>query len=184
MSVPSKSLSLLFVALILSAGVQADDEAAIRKTIESMQVFEYGQSTQNQIELERWIKKTHNDPVLRGLLERGILDALKSETTSLAAQSFFCKKLSRIGSEDALPVLGDMLLQDETTQMACYALKTNPSPHANQILRQALDKVQGTSRVAVINLLGERRDPESVEALHELVSPEKGVVSTFESSSL
>ena len=140
------------------------------KRLSPIQVFEYGQAVTSQRELESLINKTYSSPELRSYLEAQIISALQSEKTTLAAKTFFCQKLASISSEASLPILGQMLLQDETTQMACIALKSHPSPQANHYLRKALDGLEGMSKVAVINLIGERRDADSIEILRFLTS--------------
>ncbi len=160
------SMFVLFQPAILVLGA---DQKTIENIVESIQEFEYGQSLKSQRELERIINETFNDPQAREEVEKQILKALKSEKTTLAAKQFFCKKLALIGSSASLPVLGVMLLNEETTEMACYALKTQTSQDANSYLHQALGKLQGTAKIAVIHLLGERRDPKAIEALEALV---------------
>lgn len=154
---------LTFPQSILSATTVKKE--TIQRTIDSIRSFEYGQSTQPQRELERFINETNGDPDLRGAIERQILDALVSVETTLAAKTFFCQKLATIGSDASLPVLSTMLLKAETVEMACYALKTNPSSGADRYLREALERIQGKEKVPVIRILGERRDMESVDVL-------------------
>ena len=60
-------------------------------------------------------------------------------------------------------------MDEETADIACYAIGQNPSEEAGKALREALDKVSPKVQIRIINLLGDRRDTQSVEAIGKLV---------------
>lgn len=164
-------LGLSAIALIwISLPVLAVDRETINNIVESIREFDYGQSLKSQRELDRLINETYSQPDLRAYMEQQILAALQSGKTTQAAQTYFCQKLSLIGSEASLPVLSDMLLRDETVAMACGALKPIPSPRVDECLRESLDSLQGESKKTVIQLLGERRDENAIGVLSKIIS--------------
>ena len=66
-------------------------------------------------------------------------------------------------------MLGRMLTDEETSDMARYALERIPGTAVNDVLRRALRKAKGKPQVGIINSLGQRRDRKAVRALSGLV---------------
>lgn len=156
----------------LAAGAGGIDPEAIAAAVAAVRPLDYGQSGPEHRELERLINATHGSPELRAVIEERIAGALLSEETAMAAKQFFCELLSRMGGEVSLPALAGTLRKPDLyhVNMACYALKTNPSPKVNPLLREALDgRGQPMFPIPVIELLGERRDAEAAEKLNTLL---------------
>lgn len=84
-----------------------------------------------------------------------------------AEKAITCKALAVYGTKDAVPVLAPLLLDKELSSWARIALEAIPGPEANEALRTALGKAQGTLLIGVINSIGIRRDAEAVNALAE-----------------
>jgi HEAT repeat protein len=80
-----------------------------------------------------------------------------------------CRILSRQGTEEAIPVLAGLLLDEQLAHMARYALEPMPYPEAGAALRDALGKTSGLLKVGVISSLATRNDTEAVPALIALV---------------
>lgn len=76
-----------------------------------------------------------------------------------------CKRLAIYGSADAVPALAPLLTDPQLASWARIALEAIPGPAADEALRAALDKVQGSLLVGVINSIGVRRDAEAVDKL-------------------
>lgn len=112
-------------------------------------------------------------PQLRSFTEKHMILLLESNETSYAAKLFICQQLYAMGSDACNPVLGKMLLSAETTEMACYALYTNPSEAADDVLRQALNSGPDETKVSIIKVLGDRKDAQSVDLLIPLVDGEE-----------
>jgi HEAT repeat protein len=93
---------------------------------------------------------------------------LLSEAT-LDCKSFICRQLWFIGTADSVPAIAKLLTDEKTADMACYAMGQNPSPEAGEALRNALSKVSPKVQIRIINLLGDRRDVLSAEAIGKLV---------------
>jgi len=68
-----------------------------------------------------------------------------------------------------VPALAEMLVGEDTSDMALYALERIPGASVDQALRDALSKTTGKIRVGIINSLGVRGDTASVEILSSLI---------------
>jgi HEAT repeat protein len=68
-----------------------------------------------------------------------------------------------------VPAIAKLLTDEETADIACYAIGQNPSEEAGKALREALDNVSSKVQIRIINLLGDRRDTQSIEAIGKLV---------------
>lgn len=121
--------------------------------------------------VENLIKETHGNSELRKRIE-GELARVLAADVSVACKQFVCRQLWIMGTDVSAPALEKMLLDPDThvAEAACYALSRHPGPAAGRALRNALDKAGGTARVAVINLLGDRRDAASAARLSELAA--------------
>jgi HEAT repeat protein len=80
-----------------------------------------------------------------------------------------CRVLSRQGTQESIPVLAPLLLDEQLAHMARYALEPMPYPEAGAALRDALGKTTGLLRVGVISSLAARNDTEAVPALIALL---------------
>ncbi len=163
-------------ALVAGCSVPAvPAESQIEEVIAATATYDYGQSSKRLRDVERLIRETHGHADRRACLERQLVKLLESDATT-AAKQFVCRQLWIIGTDASVPELGKMLLDEKTAEMACYALGRHPSPAVGRVLREALAKARGKARVPIINLLGDRRDAQSVPALAKLTgSPEMTV---------
>ena len=80
-----------------------------------------------------------------------------------------CRLLSIVGTKDAVPVLADLLADEELAHMARYALEPIPHESVDQALRAALDRLDGRLLVGVIGSLGVREDDAAVPKLIPLL---------------
>lgn len=112
----------------------------------------------------------HGDisPAARRDHEQKLIAFLSSDTT-YAGKDFICRYiLSLIGSEASAPVLGSMLRDPQTAEIARYALERIPGEEVNRVLRESLTGTSEKTRIGIINTIGSRRDAGSVEALRPL----------------
>ncbi len=101
--------------------------------------------------------------------EAELLAVLRSDAT-IQEKSAACRQLARIATKEAVPALAALLGDEKLSHMARYALETIPDPSADDALREALGKVQGSPRLGVIGSLGARGDIQAVGALAELLT--------------
>jgi len=122
--------------------------------------YHSGDSLEPFRRLEEGVRLSISRPDLRKEVEAALIQLLEPSAT-FEAQRFACKQLSIIGSKSALPALAKLLKDDVTVGIACLALTTYPPGDADRVLRDGLNGVSGTSRVQILNTLGNRRDPKS-----------------------
>lgn len=81
-----------------------------------------------------------------------------------AVQKYLIQQLQVAGGKEVAPALGQVLLDEQLCESAAQALVAIGEGAAGQ-LRSALPKVEGKSRLTIIQNLGVVRDAESVSAL-------------------
>src|SRR5439155_231574 len=84
-----------------------------------------------------------------------------------------CARLKRIGTEQSIPALSTLLVDDQLSHSARYALESMPFPKADAALLQALENTSGLVRIGIINSLGVRREPQAVPALEKFLSADR-----------
>jgi HEAT repeat protein len=157
---PVKPPQLSALSDAADAGFEKSD---IDKKLTAIVNYKRGMSRQPLIAAEELIRESQNRPKQRKYIERQ-LATLLSEAT-LDCKSFICRQLWFIGTADSVPAIAKLLTDEKTADMACYAMGQNPSPEAGEALRNALDKVSPKVQIRIINLLGDRRDAQSAEAI-------------------
>jgi len=145
----------------------AIDKSEIDKKLAAIANYERGMSREPLIAVEELIRESQNQPEQRKYIELRLAELLSEAT--LECKSFICRQLWFIGTADSVPAVAKLLTDEETADIACYAIGQNPSKEAGKALRKALDKVSPKVQIRIINLLGDRRDNQSVEAIGKLV---------------
>ncbi len=142
----------------------------IEKAVAAVRDYDFGQSRKPLLAVEELINETHGNAGLRAIIEGELVKLLESEA-GLACKQFACRKLWIIGTDRSLPALSELLESENghLVEAACYALASNPSPKVDDVLVAALKRTEGDGLIAVINLLGERRDAKSTQAIGECV---------------
>ncbi len=167
---PLLALSLVVLCLVLArcdAAAAGFDKADVDRQVLAIVSYERGMDRQPLIVVEELIRESQNQPEQRKYIERRLADLLSDAT--LEGKSFICKQLWFIGTAESVPAVAKLLLDEKTADMACYAIGRNSSPEASEALRAALAKAGPSVQIRIINLLGDRRDTQSVEALGKLV---------------
>ncbi len=152
---------------IVSSG-KGIEMAELQELLEKVKTYDWGQSRLALTEVSENIKKAHSSPAQLKKIEKSLLGVLTSDATR-AGKQFVCRELSIIGSDQSVPVLGKMLTDEETSDMARYALERIPGTAVNDALRGALRKAKGKPQIGIINSLGQRRDRRAVRALSRLI---------------
>jgi type 1 glutamine amidotransferase len=152
---------------IVSSGKGTEMET-LQELQEKIKTYDWGQSRLALTEVSDIIKKAYSSPTELKNTEKTLLDVLTSDSTR-AGKQFVCRQLSIIGTEQSVPVLSKMLTDEETSDMARYALERIPSDKVDEALRSALSKAKDKPRIGIINSLGQRRDKESVRALSRFI---------------
>ncbi|MBN2315185.1 MAG: HEAT repeat domain-containing protein, partial [Sedimentisphaerales bacterium] len=148
---------------IVSSG-KGSDMAQLQELLAQVKTYDWGQSRLALTEVSEIIKKAHGNKTELAEIEKALLGVLESDAKR-AGKQFVCRELSLIGTEQSVPVLAGMLADEETSDMARYALERIPGSAVDQALRGAVRKARGNARIGIINSLGQRRDAGSVRML-------------------
>ena len=135
---------------------------------EALKKFDWGSDLAALNPIEDAAIAAHEKPEVGKDLESRLVAALQSEL-SLDAQEYVCRKLAMVGTAAAVPSLAVLLVKQEISHMARFAVERIPAPEAGQVLRDALPKVSGAVKIGVISSLGARRDAAAVAALGSLL---------------
>ena len=101
--------------------------------------------------------------------QQQLIAVIKSDA-SLSEKDAACARLKRIGTDKSIPTLAALLVDEQLSHSARYALESMPSSKAGRALTVALGKTSGLTRVGIINSLGMRGEKGAVSALAKLVT--------------
>ncbi|MBN1127211.1 MAG: HEAT repeat domain-containing protein [Sedimentisphaerales bacterium] len=162
------TVGIVFFNLTICHAAQTYSKGDVDRLVEQLNNYEYQNDPATIRSIEGIIRYGSTEPQMIAYMEEQLLKLLQSEQATLSAKRFACHQLWIIGSERSIPVLGDMLKRPETCEMACYALRSNPSPQTDAVLRDVLPLVDPEDKIRIINLLGERRNRDNFPFLIEL----------------
>ena len=175
------ALLCVFVASpVLSEPFTADQ---IEEVIRQFRTYDYAGDPTLIHTIDNIIRFTQDKPQLRAVTERQMIALLESDATARAKQ-FVCHQLWIIATDASVEVLEKMLLEKDTAEMACYALRTHPSEAATHVLREALSRVDDQTKIRIINILGDKKDITCVDQLIELIDSENAGVAEAAAISL
>ncbi len=114
------------------------------------------------------IMKMGSDELARLLKDPDASDFVKAKA---------CQRLAVVGNEGAVPAIAALLSESTLAHYARTALEPMPGKAADDVLREALDTLEGDLLVGVINSVAWRRDPEALGALATLRRSDDAAVS-------
>lgn len=155
----------------------------IREVLLNFRSYDYGKDPTPTHTVDKIVQFIADKPELRSFTEKQMIALLESDATFRAKQ-FICQQLWIIGSDQSVPVLEKMLLDPKTAEIACYALRSNPSDAVARALRRALHRVPAETQVRIINILGDREDAASLARLIELIDAEDADVAQAAAAAL
>ena len=100
--------------------------------------------------------------------EKQLIETLKGKAPQ-AEKDLACRELQVIGTEACIDALAGLLTDDKLSHMARYALEPMDYPKAAQVMRDALDKTSGPTKVGLLISLGFRRDAAATGVLTALL---------------
>ncbi len=80
-----------------------------------------------------------------------------------------CRRLARVGSKQAVPVLAGLLDDEKLAHMARYALEPIDDEAVDEALREALGSLKGLRLIGAIGSIGVRRDAKAVGPLAKML---------------
>jgi len=136
---------------------------------EALKTFDWGTDLAVVAPIEDAATAAHDKPELRRDLENRLIAALNGKLTR-DAQDYICRKLTTVGSAEAVPALSVLVVKPEHSHMARFALERITAAEAGHALRGALAYVTGITKIGVISSLGARRETASVAPLGKLLA--------------
>lgn len=181
------TVTLTLTAVLLTSGrtLAGVTVTQIRQAVSEAADFDYGRSDKPLRVIDQYINATNGNSRVRSVIEQELIALLKSDA-KLAAKQFACRRLLLVGTDASVPVLSEMLTSGDPrlTEAACYAMASHPSAAMDKALRKALSESKGDGLIAVTNLIGYIRDPQSVKSLKSLVTSRNAVVADAAISAL
>lgn len=128
---------------------------------------------QNRGELQRMTDEQlattpHKSEEIMGMASADLVAILDDSDATEFAKAKACQRLALVGDDAAVPALAGLLGDAQLSHYARTALEPMPPGAADQALRDALGKLQGSLLVGVINSIGVRRDPLALAGLAQL----------------
>ena len=135
------------------------------QAFDALKTFDWGTEPKVLSAIDEAIVASHGDPEKRNALEKRLIAVLESNAPR-AAKDFACRKLRTIGTAEAVPALSKLLVDEDHSHMARYALQTIPGAEATHALVEALAE-EGPSdlRIGAASSLGVRRAEAAVAHL-------------------
>jgi HEAT repeat protein len=157
-----RGLCALVFALVLIPAAFAQDPVA--DLLAELADYEYNDVRFPLRQAELWVTNALSDENDRVAVAAALATVLEGDAT-FDGKQFVCHQLARIGGAPEVPVLAQLLENEETADMARYALQAIPASEADAALIAALDTTSGDVRIGVINSLGARASASAVPAL-------------------
>ncbi|MBN1561640.1 HEAT repeat domain-containing protein [candidate division KSB1 bacterium] len=145
-------------SILLIAGLSFSLFAAdLSEVLTKVSSYDYGDSRENLTLLSDMLRQASGDALKLAEYEKAMLQVVGVKETTFAAKQFLCKELSIMGTEQSVPILANLLKQEETADIARYALERIPGEQVDATLLAAMKKTKGAVQVGIINTIGERR---------------------------
>lgn len=142
---------------------------SLKNILEKVSTYDYGEDEEILSQLRDYVRSHRQSTESRRQCEAQLAEFLDSNAT-LAAKMTVCRHLREIGTSLSVPALERMLLKEETSDMARYALEKIPGTSVDRALIQGLSQSGKKIKIGIISSLGRRNAPDSVPVLEKLLS--------------
>lgn len=153
-------------------GALALEQADVDRAITAAREYHIGAPDGGFRGVERTVQATQPGDPLRLRLEEKLVELATSDA-DIEARRLACRTLWVIGGDASAELLLTLAEDPEHFDMACYALRNHPWPDIDRRLVVALPESSGKARIALVNLLGDRRADEAVAALRDFTAAEE-----------
>jgi hypothetical protein len=143
---------------------------ALPEWIAEIAAYDWGANSDGLNATENFLAGLPPSSPMRRKVVRAMARVLDSKKATTAGRQWVCKQIHRFGSDESIPYLARLLTNDDTADMALYALERMPMAAAGNVLRKALSKSQSGARAAIARSLGERRDTRAVRLIAPLAA--------------
>lgn len=136
----------------------------VDRAFAALESYNHGSPRGLLVPLDDAVKASLVDSGARSRLEERLIAELERRPSPVATD-YICGKLALIGSQPAVPVLAALLEDPQRVEPARNALEVLPHVEALDALRASLPRLEGVSRLGVIQSLGVRQDVGSLDYL-------------------
>lgn len=145
------------------------EPADVDRAIAAAREYHVGAPGEGFRGVQQTVQATQPGDPLRLNLEKQLLNLVTSDA-DVEARRLACRTLWVIGGDASVAPLLKLAADPARCDMACYALRNHPSLEINSGLVASLPELSGNARIAVINLLGDRRAGQAVAALRDFIT--------------
>jgi HEAT repeat protein len=163
-----ETIKLTLAAGTATVAVAQTDSAALDKAFEILKTYDWGDDPETLKSIDQAIIATHGDTAARKALEKRLVNTLTSGI-SRSAIDHVCRRLRIVGTRQSVKALAALLLAENTSHIARYALERIPDEKAVEVMRDSLPKVSKKLKPGIIGSLGKRRDKKSILAISKLL---------------
>lgn len=143
----------------------AEADAGFDELLPGVAAFDYGKDASALEAVSELLAEAQGEPARLHDMAVKLAKLLEADSTTGAAKLYICQKLFLFGDKDCLPYVAPLLTAAKSVDIACYAIGRMPGPEALAALQGALEKAEPGAKVAIVNAIGQRRDPASVDVL-------------------
>ncbi|MBN2450972.1 MAG: HEAT repeat domain-containing protein, partial [Lentisphaeria bacterium] len=157
----------LFWGVSVAAGAEeaAGLPSEVREAFARLPDYRDGGDRSALVTIRRAVQR--GTPEVRRGLASLLAGVLRSREATAEGRRFACLMLLRIAGPDSLPLLGELLRDEQVGDLALAGIVSLAYPEAEAILLDALRQATGDRRVALVRAVGERRVTASVPVLVE-----------------
>jgi HEAT repeat protein len=180
-------LNLAVFFLVAGSQCKADNPDQIisdfSSTLSLVRQYDYGKSHAWLEDFQNIMVSVYNNPQTHDQVESMMIDALNTKI-SLASKQMICSFLTPIATAKSIPVLKEMLTDDQLSASALSVMQMIPDPAVDQILVKALSVTNGLTKVGIVNVIAIRKDKSTVKALSKLIFDEDIILAKASISAL
>jgi HEAT repeat protein len=177
----NRFFTAIMLITVLAAGVVAADFTTV---LEQVAAYDFGDSRESLTGLSDILRISVNDQAQMAEYEKAMLKVLTAKKTSFASKQYLCKELSIMGTDTSVRTLAKMLRKKETSDIARYALERIPGETVDAELVKALKKSKGTSKIGVMNTIGNRGIDSAANGLKKALGDKNPAVAGAAASAL
>ena len=177
----NRFFTAIMLITVLAAGVVAADFSTV---LEQVAAYDFGDSRESLTGLSDILRTSVNDQAQMAEYEKAMLKVLTAKETSFASKQYLCKELSIMGTDASVRTLAKMLRKKETSDIARYALERIPGETVDAELVKALKKSKGTSKIGVMNTIGNRGIVSAASGLKKALGDKNPAVAGAAASAL
>ena len=150
---------LVCLLILINTGISGQDAVSpineLKSLLTALKDYQQGQNDDLVLRLNDVLRKYRFNPEYRDTCEAALIDFLNSEATP-ASKMEACRQLRIFGSAASVPVLSKMLADENTADLARYALEKIPGKEADSALIDSLATGHNKIQLGLISSLGKR----------------------------